>query len=194
MDFNYLSVHQDELLAYLRKNDYTETYVQRYRTTIKQIIANAGDHQWTSYNDVYQWYVEGGYKSSYLRELRAIIGKLEQFHLTGIFPRDKNAKSSFWRVKPAYSKLNEEYKSLYNDFEALCCSELKTSTVYSYKTKVPSFLYELQCRGLNSLSDVNENDVLKCFFDNNGQKRSSTVCTKIARFFRVQQCIYDFLI
>lgn len=37
MDFNYLSVHQDELLAYLRTNGYAETYTNRYKTTIKQI-------------------------------------------------------------------------------------------------------------------------------------------------------------
>ena len=185
MDFNYLSVHQDELLEFLRANDYAETYVQRYRTTIKQITDNADDQNWASYADVYQWYVDAGHKPTYLKELKAILGKLEHFNLTGAFPLKRGAKSSFWKVKPAYSKLNPEYKDLYDTFESLCCSGLKDSTVSSYKTKIPSFLYDLQCKGLNTLSSVTEEDVLKCFADEASQKRSGTVCMKIARFFRV---------
>ena len=185
MDFNYLSVHQDELLSFLRANDYAETYVNRYRTTIKQITSNAGDQKWTSYEDVYQWYVDSGYSPTYLHELRAIIGKLEQFHLKGIFPDNKGTKSTFWSVKPAYAKLNTEYKSLYDEFEALCCSRLKDSTVSSYRTKISSFLYELQNKGLASLSDISEENILSCFIGDDGQKRSGTVCTKIAYFFRI---------
>ena len=60
MDFNYLSDHQDELLEFLRANDYAETYVQRYRTTIKQITTNADGQNLASYEDVYQWYVDSG--------------------------------------------------------------------------------------------------------------------------------------
>ena len=185
MDFNYLSVHQDELLSFLRANDYAETYVNRYRTTIKQITSNAGDQKWTSYEDVYQWYVDSSYSPTYLHELRAIIGKLEQFHLKGIFPDNKGTKSTFGSVKPAYAKLNTEYKSLYDEFEALCCSGLKDSTVSSYRTKISSFLYELQNKGLASLSDISEEDILSCFIGDDGQKRSVTVCTKIAYFFRI---------
>lgn len=185
MDFNYLSVHQDELLEFLRSNDYAETYVQRYRTTIKQITANADDQNWASYEDVYQWYVDSGYSPTYLHEVRAIIGKLEQFHLVGTYPDNKGTKSSFWRIKPAYSLLNAEYKGLYDEFEILCCSGLKDSTVSSYRTKVSSFLYELQNEGLDSLSVINEEDILSCFLDSDGQRRSGTVCAKIAYFFRV---------
>lgn len=185
MDFNYLSVHQDELLSFLRANDYAETYVNRYRTTIKQITANAGDQKWTSYEDVYQWYVDSGYSPTYLHELRAIIGKLEQFHLMGTFPDNKGTKSSFWSVKPAYAMLNAEYKNLYDEFEDLCCAGLKDSTVSSYRTKISSFLYELQNKGLSSLSDIIEEDILSCFIGDDGQKRSGTVCTKIAYFFRI---------
>lgn len=185
MDFNYLSVHLDELLAFLRANDYTETYVQRYRTTIRQITTNAGNQSWASYAEVYQWYVDAGHKPTYLKELKAILGKLEHFNLTGAFPLKKGAKSSFWKVKPAYSKLNPEYKSLYDTFESLCCSGLKDSTVSSYKTKIPSFLYDLQCKGIYTLPSVTEEDILKCFADNGSQKRSGTVCIKIARFFRI---------
>lgn len=185
MDFNYLSVHQDKLLSFLRANDYAETYVNRYRTTIKQITANAGDQKWTSYGDVYQWYVDSGYSPTYLNELRAIIGKLEQFHLMGAFPDNKGTKSSFWSVKSAYAMLNAEYKNLYDEFEALCCSGLKDSTVSSYRSKISSLLYELQNKGVASLSDISEADILSCFVDDDGQKRSGTVCAKIAYFFRM---------
>ena len=185
MDFNYLSDHQDELLEFLRANDYAETYVQRYRTTIKQITTNADGQNLASYEDVYKWYVDSGYSPTYLHEVRAIIGKLELFHLTGTFPDNKGTKSSFWSVKSAYLLLNADYKSLYDEFEALCCFGLKDSTVSSYKTKVSSFLFELQNKGLDSLACVNEEDILSCFLGSDGQRRSGTVCIKIAYFFRV---------
>ena len=185
MDFNYLSVHQDELLTFLRMNDYAETYVNRYKTTIKQIIENSVDQTWTSYEDVYQWYIASGYSPSYLHELRAIIGKLELFHLHGIFPDNKETISSHWKVKAAYSKLNSEYRNLYDKFEVLCCSGLKESTVESYKTKISSFLFELQSKGLDSLVSVTEKDILSCFFENGAQKRSGTICARIAYFFRI---------
>lgn len=184
MDFNYLSVHQDELLTYLRRNCYAETYVNRYKTTIKQIVANAAEQKWPSYNDVYQWYVNEGYSPTYLHELHAIIGKLELFHLHGVFPDNKESCSAHWKVKPAYSKLNPEYKGLYDRFETLNCSGLKESTIKSYKAKISSFLYELQGRGLDSLSVVKEQDILSCITDNGIQKRSGTVCAKISCFFR----------
>ena len=52
MDINYLLIHHDELLTYLREHDYAETYVNRYKTTIKQITDNASNHNWTTYEDV----------------------------------------------------------------------------------------------------------------------------------------------
>ena len=184
MDFNYLSIHHDELLTFLRANDYAETYVNRYKTTIKQITANAVDQKWASYEDVYQWYVDAGYSATYLHELHAILGKLELFHTYGIFPDNKGTNSANRKIKPAYSKLNPKYKGLYDEFEARCCLGLKESTVKSYKTKISSFLFELQGKGLDSLSAVNEKDVLVCFVDDGIQKRSGTVCAKIACFFR----------
>ena len=108
MEFNCLQEHQDEILEFMRSHDYAETYVQRYRTTIKQITENAGKNNWQSYEDVYRWYREKPYRPSYLREIKAILGKLELFHLHGLLPDGKKSLSSLRKVKPAYTKLNEE--------------------------------------------------------------------------------------
>ena len=185
MDINYLLIHHDELLTYLREHDYAETYVNRYKTTIKQITDNASNHNWTTYVDVYQWYVDQSYSPTYLHEVRAIIGKLEQFHLHGNFPDNKKSYSSFWKIKSAYTKLSSEYKQLYEDFETQTCKGLKSSTVASYRTKISSFLYELQCKGATSLSDVTEKDVLTCFFADGVRKRSGSLCANIIRFFKI---------
>ena len=184
MDFNYLLVHQNELLTYLQESDYAETYVGRYKTTIKQIVTNAADQKWSSYEDVYQWYVHEGYSPTYLHEIHAIIGKLELFHLYGILPDNKKTNSNHRKIKPAYSRLNPEYKRLYDEFEHLHCFRLKESTKSAYRSEISSFLYELQSKGLPTLSLVKEKDVLTCFLENGIQKRCGSICARIALFFR----------
>ena len=143
MEFNCLQEHQDEILEFMRSHDYAETYVQRYRTTIKQITENAGKNNWQSYEDVYRWYREKPYRPSYLREIKAILGKLELVHLHDLLPDGKKSLSSLRKVKPAYTKLNEEYTLLYDSFESRISQGLKESTVASYRTKITSFLLDL---------------------------------------------------
>lgn len=185
MDINYLLIHHDELLAYLHEHDYSATYVNRYKATIKQITDNASNHRWNTYEDVYQWYVSQNYSPTYLHELRAIIGKLEQFHLYGNFPDNKRSYSSLWKIKSSYTKLNMEYKQLYEDFKTQTCKGLKSSTVTSYKTKISSFLYELQCKGATTLSKVTEKDVQTCFFTDGIRKRTGTISATIRRFLKI---------
>ena len=162
MEFNCLQEHQDEILEFMRSHDYAETYVQRYRTTIKQITENAGKNNWQSYEDVYRWYREKLYRPSYLREIKAILGKLELFHLHDLLPDGKKSLSSLRKVKPAYTKLNEEYTLLYDSFESRISQGLKESTVASYRTKITSFLLDLQNLGCDRLSAVTETAVLSC--------------------------------
>lgn len=185
MDFNYLQEHQSEILEFMRNHDYAGTYVNRYHTTIKQIVENTKDHDWQSYEDVYQWYAEKQYGPSYLREIRVILGKLELFHLHGLLPDGKKSMTSLRKVKPAYSKLNDEFALLLDAFESQISPGLKASTIDSYRTKVSSFLLELQHQGCESLSEVTEKAVLFCFSDGCEQKRSASICTKVSHFFRI---------
>ena len=184
MEFNYLQQHQNEILEFMRSHDYVETYVQRYRTTINQIINNAGNNNWQSYEDVYRWYSEKPYRPSYLREIRVILGKLELFHLHGLLPDGKKSLSSLRKVKPAYAKLNEEYTLLYGTFESRISQGRKEATVTSYRTKITSFLLDLQNLGCDRLSAVTENAVLSCILNGEKRKRNATVCSKLAYFFR----------
>lgn len=185
MEFNCLQEHQDEILEFMRSHDYTETYVQRYRTTIKQITDNAGRNNWQSYEDVYRWYCEKPYSPSYLRGIKAILGKLELFHLHGLLPDGKKSLSSLRKVKPAYTKLNEEYSLLYDSFESRISQGLKESTVSSYRTKITSFLLDLQNLGCDRLSAVTETAVLSCILNGEERKRNASVCSRLAYFFRL---------
>ena len=184
MEFNCLQEHQDEILEFMRSHDYAETYVQRYRTTIKQITENAGKNNWQSYEDVYRWYWEKPYRPSYLREIKAILGKLELFHLHDLLPDGKKSLSSLRKVKPAYTKLNEEYTLLYDSFESRISQGLKESTVASYRTKITSFLLDLQNLGCDRLSAVTETAVLSCILKGEERKRNANVCSRLAYFFR----------
>lgn len=107
MDFYYLQTHLGELLEYLDQHSYALTYRNRYKTIVKQITAAAPAHQWPCYADVYKWYCSNYSSPTYLHEIRAVIRKLELFHLKGVMPDNKNTASGLCGEKAAYHSLNE---------------------------------------------------------------------------------------
>jgi len=186
MDFTYLQEHLGELVSYMREHNYAESYISRYRITISQIVSHAAEQSWESYNDVYVWYQSQQYKDCRLREIRAILGKLERFHLYSAYPDGKSSMSSFWDKKASYYRLSSEYRGLVDYY---CQAErqrgLKETTVYSGSHKTASFLLALQNKGEDSLKTVTEASVLSCFFDGEKQIRGAT-CSKAAiAFFKV---------
>lgn len=186
MDFTYLEKHLDDLVAYMREQQYAKTYINRYRTTVSQISANAVAHSWSSYNDVFLWYKSLDYKESYLRELKAILGKLENFHLYGIYPDAKASKSSFWENKGSYHWLCPEFKRLVDYYcQAERMRGLKETTIYSGSHKSASFLFALQCKGQATLHEVTEESVLSCFFSDGKAIRGASCSRIISVFFRV---------
>ena len=185
MDFGYLQEHLDELVSYMRAHGYAETYVNRYRTTVSQIATNAANHSWNSYNDVFLWYASLPYKSSYLREIKAILGKLERFHLYDAYPDAGASESSFGKKRASYYQLSSKYQVMVDYY---CKSErqrgLAETTIYSGAHKSASFLLALQNKGEDTLQKVTEAGVLSCFYDGGKIIRGATCSRVIATFFR----------
>ncbi len=186
MDFLYLQEHLGELVGYMRGHKYAETYVNRYKTTVSQITTNASDHSWNSYGDVFLWYRSRPYKNSYLREIKAILGKLERFHLHGAYPDAKASKSSFWKKRASYYQLTLEYQGLVDYY---CQAErqrgLAATTIYSGAHKSASFLLSLQNQGEDALKKVTEAGVLSCFYSKGKTVRGASCSRVITAFFQV---------
>ena len=79
---------------------------------------------------------------------------------------------------------NVDSTLLYDSFESRISQGLKESTVASYRTKITSFLLDLQNLGCDRLSAVTETAVLSCILKSEERKRNANVCSRLAYFFR----------
>ncbi len=182
MDFSYLQAHWSELLEYLDQHGYSEHYRNRYKAIVGQIVLCSATHHWSNYKDVYEWYTSNYSSPTYLHEIRAIVGKLEFFHMKGVLPNGKTGISSLCKPRAAYHSLNNYHRALADDFSAHQQSKgLKESTVLSVTTKACSFLLELQEKGVSIVGAASPQEILSCFA--NGT-RCGTVAAKICLFLR----------
>ena len=185
MNFDNLITRQEELLTYMQESGYAGTYINRYRTVIRQISSCEKNTSWNSYQDVYDWYSQNYSSPTYLHEIRAILGKLELFDCHGIFPDNKASKSSFWLSRPSYTDLNAGYQELVDIF---CRGELnrgiKERDVKNTSAKISSFLLDLQNEGAATLADVTQKMVISCFMKNGDQIRCGSVAARIRYFFK----------
>lgn len=185
MDFENLKSRKNDLINYLRANGYAETYINRYNTTVSQITKNADANVWNSYHDIYSWYSGLQYASSYLRELRAILGKLERFDLYGIYP-DGSRKNSLVKDRSSYCQLSPKFQKLIDFYcEVEGRRGLKESTIYSASHKTASFFLALQEKGEDSLEDITEASVLSCFSSGGKVLRGCTCKRNIASVLKV---------
>lgn len=185
MNFDNLIAQQEKLLNYMQENGYVQTYINRYRTVISQISSCEEGFSWESYQDVYDWYRQKYSSPTYLRDIRAILGKLELFDCHGIFPNGKASRSSLLLTHSSYTDLNSYYQGLVGIFYR---SELdrgiKACDAKNKVSKISSFLLDLQSEGAATLSDVTQEMVNSCFVKGGKQVRCGSVASRIRYFFR----------
>ena len=46
MELSYLNEHHEELLSYMAANDYSETYIQKFRAEIERILKREPGNTW----------------------------------------------------------------------------------------------------------------------------------------------------
>jgi integrase len=195
MDFTNLREHYQKLLDYLAEDGYTESYVRRVKENVLWILRNEEHNRWQSYLDVYKSRTQKPYSELYKKNLRQAFTAIQQFDLYEEYP-DRRPKNCLIK-HGAYHQLIPEFKSVINYFaasEKVC--DLKDSTIKGSVSNTAAFLYEMQKKGIYSLSRISEEDVLSFFVDDEGNlskcssyKKNIAAVFKVAAEWRKDECV-----
>ena len=168
MHFQNLEDHYHELLDFLEANHYSPSYIQKFKTVIRNILKDPKRKGRESYRGIYLEYAKGSHSEQYLRHMRTVIGAIEQFDLFGKYPNGRRRHSLLGRG--SYHLLNHEYQELIDFY---CKTEKergkKLTTIHSEAMNVASFLYAMQKKGLKSLDAFTEETVLSFFLSDEGE-------------------------
>ena len=172
MNVQNLRDNYPKLIYYMETNDYSKTYVDRFKREIKKILAAVDSKEWSCYTDVYLEYIKTSQSPDYLRNKRTIIGAIEQFDVHGRYPNGRRRHELFERG--SYPLLSPEFKSIID----LYCEEekkrgKKPTTIYTESHNASTFLLSLQRKEINSLDKTTEEAVLSIFMSPNGTLRRS---------------------
>jgi len=162
MNVQNLQDNYPKLISYMEDNDYSETYVARFKRELKRILILAGSADWSCYKDVYLDYTKTPHSSDYLREKRTVIGAIEQFDIYNRFPDGRRRHELLKRG--AYPLLSPEFKSIIDYYceTANKCGK-KATTVYSESHNASTFFLSLQQKRIHSLAKITEASVLSVF-------------------------------
>jgi integrase len=162
MNVKNLRDNCSKLISYMETNDYSKTYVGRFKREIKKILADEDSKEWSCYRDVYLEYTKTSHSPDFLRNKRTIIGAIEQFDVYGRYPDGRRRHELFERG--SYPLLSPEFKSV---IDLYCEVEKKrgkkSTTIYTESHNASTFFFSLQQKGINSLDKATEEAVLSIF-------------------------------
>ncbi|MCB2298161.1 tyrosine-type recombinase/integrase [Clostridium tagluense] len=162
MHFQNLEEHYHELLEFLEANHYSPSYIQKFKTVIRNSLKDPKRKRWESYRGIYLEYTKSFHSEQYLRHMRTVIGALEQFDFYGKYPNGRRRHSLLGRG--SYHLLNHEYQELIDFYwKTEKEREKKLTTIHSEAMNAASFLYAMQKKGFESLDAVTEEAVLSFF-------------------------------
>lgn len=184
MDFTHLQQHYHNLLSYLEKEGYTQSYIRRIQEDVHWVFRNEKNKSWNSYINVYNDRVSLSKSEGYKKNQRIAFGAIQKFDIYGEYPNRK-IKNCFIK-RGAYYQLIPEFKEVIDFYKHVdTLRGLKENTIYRNTSGAASFLYAMQKKGLMSLNRIRETDVLSFFLDDNGNvSKSSGYKKQIAAVFK----------
>ena len=110
MDLTNLRQHHEELVNHMKNSGYSMSCIYMYKRQIREIL-ELDLESWTSYQDIYQYFVSISSNQKDLKWRRSVIGSIEYFDIYGLFP-DRRRICSFIEPRGAYHSLNHVYQQL----------------------------------------------------------------------------------
>ena len=152
-----------ELIAFMEENGYSQLYIERLRQQIKAILSNTELSRLTSCSDVYRYYAERTASKQVLRLRLTYLGIIERFAVRGEFPDSRTRQKV--KERGYYQYLSPEFKGVIDAYRAYEGQHgaKKARTIYGESSNTASFLYELQCAGINAPENITQKDVIAVF-------------------------------
>ena len=86
MDLTNLRQHHEELVNHMKNSGYSMSCIYMYKRQIREIL-DLDLESWTSYQDIYQYFVSISSNQKDLKWRRSVIGSIEYFDIYGLFIR-----------------------------------------------------------------------------------------------------------
>lgn len=165
MGFDELLSKADILIQHMREDGHSESYIRQVTTELGWLKKN-GD-RFDSYESACVARESLTESPEMRRRYRLMYGILKRFGADGVFPDFRPKEPLFKRG--AYHRLRPEFKDVIDRFAADARARgLKEKTVKSYSSSGSLFLLAMQERGRGSLAEIDEDDVLSFFADQEG--------------------------
>ena len=185
MNIQNLQQTYPKLITFMKNHGYSRYYIERLEQQIKSILANANSNEWTSYSDVYKWYLGKSRSKQSLRYRLTLLGLIERFDLRGEFPDGRTRQRV--KLRGSYQYLSHEFKRVIDTYQVYeeQHGTKKARTIYGETSNSASFLYELQCTGINTPEEITQKSIISVFLNDDGTLRRSCSYKKIiAAVFR----------
>jgi hypothetical protein len=179
MDMQNLRETHPKLIAYMEGHGYNREYITRLNREIDRVLSNANNGGWNSYADIYHSYAKKTVTKQFLRNRLTFLGIIERFDLRGEFPDGRTRQKVKERGK--YQFLSSEFKSIVDTYREaeIQRGTKKARTIYGEASNAASFLYELQCAGISTVSEISQKSVISVFLNDDGTLRRSCSYKKI---------------
>lgn len=192
MSFDYLKIHKDELLQNMKDIGYSEQYRRLFESVSQLILNNADEYGWTTYFDVYEYYLSKELSIFKTKVYACVIGAMLKFENEHSFPIPGQRVSIAKLSK--YNFLSDEFKELIDHFEKTHnLIGNKYSTIHGVHKIGVSFFFAMQEKGRYSLSSIMEADVISHFRAKDGSLRCGYgTAALLKRLLRCgMDCKYD---
>ena len=185
MCFENLKSNHQELLLFLKTENYSATTIRIVSNEITVIIENAEEFGWQTYQDVYHTYEAQDLSKDVLRSKRHCLRMLKRFDVQGEFP--DRTRRSYAFESDAFENLSDEFKELiafYREYGLM--RGKKQTTVYHEALNAVTFLCAMQQCGCSSLDEIREKHVLSFFLSGDGRLiRGCSYKKNVAAVFKV---------
>lgn len=180
-----------KLIAYLQEHGYSKEYLRAIKTEMRVVIRMQENGEWISYREHYLHYAETISSFSYLRSKRSIVGLLEQFDVRGIYPSGPSVYSSFMKDS-TYDHLSDEFKRVIDFYRVVEMERgVKAPTIHVSSLNTATFFHSMQNRGVKSLAQIGEKEVVEFFFSNGVQKYGYSFKKNIRAVFKAASTHFD---
>lgn len=186
MNLTKLRNNQIQLLNYMEKGGYSETYISKIRNEIKRLLVFG--EQYDNYFDYYNIFIKPKISIKNQRDKINFLTVIMNFDLYNEFPTRNHYKYKLID-NSNYSKLNDYFKNIIDVYkkESLKTNK-KDTTIHRESLNCSCFLIYIQNKGHNDFNNVCEKDVISFFLDENQKLKFSHSYEKNIRIV-LKKCI-----
>ncbi len=185
MDLTRLRNNQVQLIKFMERGGYSKSYIEDVEYEINELLRH-GDN-YNSYLEYYQEYICHKISTNTQIVKKGLLTLIMNFDIYDKYPNRNKCKNKIID-NSSYAKLNSYFKNIIEIYKTQVYKEKKETTIHNNSLSCSCFLFHLQSKNYKNLLDVQEQDIISFFLDeNNKLKYEDTYVKRIKTVLK--ECI-----